>query len=444
MRRLLSALPVLLILAAILAVAGILLIPEQVESTWRRLGLPEAPLVQVETLLGRGPAAADVRLYGVLEARETYAMSELPGRISSVLVKEGNIVTAGETLAELDPTDVQARIKAANQAVLTAQLARAAVAAPPAVTNVAVADAAVAAAETNLENARRTLDQAERTLKQPLDIDSEVNRVRTLLPAAEAGISQAQAEVARVNVLLQSAQNDGSRDGKFLQSMLQAQVAAAQANVEAARAQQAGLQRSLTLLTHMRSNPIGLQAQATVARQEVNLAEAALAVARADRDATAAPPLPEAVSLAESQISAAETSLDLAKWQIDRQTITAPEGGKVLARLVEPGETVQPGAALFTIADTTELELRAYVALQDLPLVRLGQALPVEVVSGSEHPLQGVVTYIAPEAQFRPNNVLNLEDRGDMVFLIKLRLDNADGVLKPGMPADVMLSPAGA
>jgi len=442
MRRLLSILPVLLILAAVLAVVGILLIPDQVESTWRRLGLPEAPLVQVQTRLGRGPTTADVRLYGVLEARETYAMSELPGRISSVLVKEGKIVTAGETLAELDPTDSQARVEAASQAVRTAQLARDAVAAPPAATNVAVAEAAVAAAKTRLENARRTLEQAQRTLKQPLDIDAEVNRVRTVLPAAEAGVSQAQAEVARVNVLLESAQKDGSRDGKFMQSMLQAQLAAAQANVEAAKAQQAGLQRSLVLFTRMRNNPIGLQAQATAAQQEVNLAEAALAVARADRDAAAAPPLPEAVTVAETQIRAAETSLDLARWQADRQTITAPKGGKVLARLVEPGETVQPGAPLFTIADMTELEVRAYVALQDLPLVRLGEALPVEVVTLPGRPLQGVVTYIAPEAQFRPNNVLNLEDRGDMVFLVKLRLDNPNDVLKPGMPADVLLSPA--
>ena len=313
MRRLLSILPVLLILAAVLAVAGILLIPDQVENTWRRLGLPEAPLVQVQTRLGRGPTTADVRLYGVLEARETYAMSELPGRISSVLVKEGKIVTAGETLAELDPTDSQARVEAASQAVRTAQLARDAVAAPPAATNVAVAEAAVAAAETRLENARRTLEQAQRTLKQPLDIDAEVNRARTVLPAAEAGVSQAQAEVARVNVLLESAQKDGSRDGKFMQSMLQAQLAAAQANVEAAKAQYAGLQQSLVLFTRMRNNPIGLQAQANAAQQEVNLAEAALAVARADRDAAAAPPLPEAVTVAETQIRAAETSLDLAK-----------------------------------------------------------------------------------------------------------------------------------
>lgn len=444
MRRLLSALPVLLILAAILAVSGILLIPDQVESTWKRLGLPEAPLIQVTTFLGRGPTAADVRLYGVLEARETYAMSELPGLISAVLVKEGEVVPAGGKLAELDPTDVKAGVEASRETVLTAKLARDAVAAPPAATDVAVAEAAVSAAETRLENARRTMEQAQRTLKQPLDIEAEVNRVRTLLPAAEAGVSQAQAEVARVNVLLESAQKDGSRDGKFMQSMLRAQLAAAQANVEAAQAQQAGLQRSLTLLTRMRNNPIGLRAQATASQQEVKLAEAALAVAQADRDAVAAHPLPEAVEVAETQIHAAETSLDLAKWQAERQSITAPEGGKVLARLVEPGETAQPGAPLFTIADTTDLELRAYVALQDLPLVHLGQILPVEVVSLPDHHIQGVVTFIASEAQFRPNNVLNLEDRGDMVFLIKLRLDNPDDLLKPGMPADVLLPSAGA
>ncbi len=441
MRRLLSAIPVLLVLAVGLAIAGILLIPDQVGSAWRNAGLPEAPLVQVETLLGRGPIAKDIRLYGVLEVREAYAMSELAGRVNNVMVEEGDAVTAGQTLADLDPTDIKAQIDSADQAVQTARLARAAAAAPPSSANVAVADAAITAAQTRLENARRSLEQAQRNLKQPLDLNAEINRVTAMLPAAAAGVSQAEADVSRVKVLLDSAMRDGSRDGKFVQATLQEQLAAAQANVDAAKAQQSGLQKSLTLLKRMRDNPIGPQAQVTAAEQEVKLAEAALAVAQADRAVAAEPPLAEAVKVADAQVTTAQAGLDLAKWSSDRQTIVAPKGGKLLARLVEPGETVQPGAPLFTIADPSKLEVRAYVALQDLPLVHLGQTLPVEVVTLPGAPLQGTVTYIASEAQFRPNNVLNLEDRGDMVFLIKLALDNAGGALKAGMPADVILAP---
>ncbi len=109
------------------------------------------------------------------------------------------------------------------------------------------------------------------------------------------------------------------------------------------------------------------------------------------------------------------------------------------AKLIEKGETVTPGKPLITLADTRQMEVWVYVAAGDLHRIRLGDTLPVEVLALPDELFQAQVFYIAPEAQFRPTNVLNPDDRGDMVFQVKLQLDNQDGRLKPGMPADVLL-----
>ena len=48
-----------------------------------------------------------------------------------------------------------------------------------------------------------------------------------------------------------------------------------------------------------------------------------------------------------------------------------------------------------------------------------------------------VVTYIADQAEFTPRNVQTVEGRQNTVFAVKLKVDNQDSKLKPGMPADV-------
>ncbi len=441
MRRLPSLLLVLLIVAILAAVAAFFLTPARFDALWQQAHLPAAPLQRARTLLGQGAGAApaEIRLYGVLEATETYAMSELPGRTASVLIEEGQKVEAGQPLLKLDPAEIQAQVAAAEQALATAKAARAAVAAPPTETTIALADSAVAAAQTRVDSARRSLAQAQSDLEQPLDLDAQINQTRTLIPAAQAGIDQARAELARASVMLENARKDGSREGQFTQQMLTHQQAAAQSNIEAAQARLGGLQRALGLLQKMRANPLGLQAQANAIEQEVRVAEAALALAQAERAVVAEPPSRQAIAVADAQVQAAEAASKLAQWQADRLIVTAPAAGRVVQRLIEPGETIEPGKPLFTIIDASALDVRVYVALRDLPRLQLGARLPVEVAIPGGHRLDGAITYIAPEAQFRPNNILNPDDRGDMVFLVKLRLPNPEETLKAGMPVDVLL-----
>ncbi|NOZ51124.1 MAG: HlyD family efflux transporter periplasmic adaptor subunit [Chloroflexi bacterium] len=441
MRRLLSTLLSLIFVALIAATAALFLIPEQVQHTWQQLALPPEPLDRALTLVGQSPtgAATELRLYGVLEADTSHAMSVVAGRAQKVLVDEGDDVVAGQTVLELDPSTVQADIAAAAQTLAAAGAARDAVAAPPPATTLALADSAVEAAETRLQNARRNLDQAQSLLENPLAIQSQIDQTVTLIPAAEARISQAKAQLAQTDILLAKARNDLSREGQFSQQKLEQQKLAAQTEIKAAEARLQGLQSTLALLQQTKKEPLALQVAVHQAEREVVLAAASLEVARAQSDVAAAAPTEAAIAVADAQVQQAAAALALSRWQAEQLTITAPRSGRVLARLIEAGETVAPGKPLFTIADLSKMEVRIYVSELDLHRIQVGDNLPVEITAQAGQRQQGVVTFIAASAQFRPSNVLNPDDRGDMVFLVKLRLPNPDGVLKPGMPADVLL-----
>jgi len=209
--------------------------------------------------------------------------------------------------------------------------------------------------------------------------------------------------------------------------------------VQAAQARLDGLYRTYALLEEMRKEPLALLANLHQAENAVALAQAALEVARAQRAQQIAPPSPETVAVADAQVQKAQAALNLVQWQADRLLLSSPIAGRVQARLIEPGEMVQPGTPLLTLMDTSQMEVWIYVAEQDLHRVHLGDKLPVTVLAIPDKTFQGKVYFIAEQAQFRPNNVLNPDDRGDMVFLVKLHLANADALFKPGMPADVTL-----
>ncbi len=51
----------------------------------------------------------------------------------------------------------------------------------------------------------------------------------------------------------------------------------------------------------------------------------------------------------------------------------------------------------------------------------------------------GKVEYIAPEAEFKPANVYNSQERSELVFSMRVQVDNSSGELKAGLPADVTL-----
>lgn len=143
------------------------------------------------------------------------------------------------------------------------------------------------------------------------------------------------------------------------------------------------------------------------------------------------------LAAAEAGVESAQAALTLIDLQIERAEIRAPLDGTVLYRSVEPGELAVPGAPLIVLAQLDDLTITVFLPEDRYGEVDLGDQAEVEVDSFPDAIFSATVLRIADEAEFTPRNVQTAEGRRTTVFAIELRLDDPEGRLKPGMPADV-------
>jgi len=136
-------------------------------------------------------------------------------------------------------------------------------------------------------------------------------------------------------------------------------------------------------------------------------------------------------------VAQAQAGVDLLDAQIQKYTLRAPMNGVILTRSVEPGEFVQPGAVAMTLADLSQLTITVYVPEDRYGQIHRGQTAIVEVDSFSGVTFDARVTNISDHAEFTPRNVQTVEGRSATVYAVKLAVIDAEGRLKPGMPADV-------
>ena len=89
------------------------------------------------------------------------------------------------------------------------------------------------------------------------------------------------------------------------------------------------------------------------------------------------------------------------------------------------------------VTDLAHAWLTVYLPESDLGRIRLGQE--AEVVTDGGQPRKGTLTFVASKAEFTPRNVQTRDERVKLVYQVKVGLDNADGLFKPGMPAEARL-----
>lgn len=140
-----------------------------------------------------------------------------------------------------------------------------------------------------------------------------------------------------------------------------------------------------------------------------------------------------------AELRVVDAKLAVLEDQIRRGVIRNPVRGTVLLAYAEPFELVQPGAPLYRVANLDTLELRAYVSGGQLAGLRIGQGVHVEYDQDedSNHRTEGVVTWIASQAEFTPKLIQTKEERVNLVYAFKVRVPNPDGALKIGMPGEV-------
>jgi HlyD family secretion protein len=166
-----------------------------------------------------------------------------------------------------------------------------------------------------------------------------------------------------------------------------------------------------------------------------------------------------AIAVLESQLAALQSSLQNNASSIDAQSsaieiqiaqvndmlskcvITSPITGTVLAKYAEAGELAVVGKPLFKVADTKRLFLRAYLTLNQLSDIKLGQKVKVVADFGGDNrrEYEGAVTWISEKSEFTPKSIQTKDDRQNLVYAVKIAIVN-DGYVKIGMYGELMIN----
>lgn len=432
------------------------------EATRRVCRLCIATLFVVHLMLlsacGGAEPAGPVKASGFIESEEVAIAPELGGRVAELSVEEGDEVEAGQVLARLDGTLLEAQIAAAEAAleVAQAQLALAEAGARP--EQIRKAEAQLAQAEAARDGAYRAWQDAIAMRDNPQELDAQIAQARAQVTAAEAALARAVAlkDAAEIGndafYDAQEALEEARRQWEQIPEPfrpplpvlpLEAHLAPnaywkAWVGVNTAQAALDGARAALADLYRLRNDPQQMNAQVNAAEAQYRVAKAAVQVAAAQLEALRAGATAEEIAIAEAQVEQAQATLDTLLVLRDKLTIAAPVGGLVLEMSLHRGELAAPGITLLTLGDLDEVRLTVYVPEKRLGQVMIGQQVEVRVDSFPERVFAGTVVAIASEAEFTPHNVQTQEERVNMVFAVDVQIPNPDHALKPGLPADAV------
>jgi len=424
----------------------------------------------IRALLDKGNGALTAS--GTIEAVDITISPELGGKVVEVNVDEGDAVSTGDVLFRLDDATYQAQ-----RAVAVASLNLATAAS-------STADAAQATAQANffpVLDAARAESAATRTsdwrgvnpagytlpggyfsqLDQMAAAQAEVDNaqvardltqdsLRTLLvESASAEFTTAETRLLNARAALIVAQDVLTRASLSNNTDLQntAQIAYDDAKTELEDAQ--STYDSLKN-TEADKSIIIVRADLAVAQERYEAAQDRLLTLQTGKNspkvAVVRAALQQAIFAADQAYLAvvqAEASLALIDVQIGKLTVTAPADGVILTRNIEPGEVIAPSAAVMTLGRLDSLTITVYIPEDRYGELSLGQSATVSVDSFPGETFTASVIHIADQAEFTPRNVQTVEGRKSTVFAIKLLVQEPDGKLKPGMPADVTFDDKG-
>lgn len=187
-----------------------------------------------------------------------------------------------------------------------------------------------------------------------------------------------------------------------------------------------------------------LLAEGAISQAQADFARAAARQA-AERESSAASiarllsagPRADAVVAARARVAEAEAALATARRASSQLVVLAPEPGVVTVRAAEPGEVLQAGQPVIVLADQSRPWVRVYVNQRDLPFVKVGARVEARLDGAPDRPLAGRVSVVSPRAEFTPRVALTEDERADMLFGVKVQLEDPHRLARAGLPVTV-------
>jgi multidrug resistance efflux pump len=363
-------------------------------------------------------AAGTLSGNGTVEATEVDIGSRISGRLLTVVPREGEAVRRGQEVATLETAELEAQVAQARGNLAAAEAGAAELGAGTRIEEIRVLKAQVQSARDVQAQAQARLDLVRAGTRPEI-----LEQLRAAVRQAVAAADDAQRDLERVGRLAE-------------QGMV------ARRDLDVATARRDGVVAALDAARQRLAEAEGGARPEEVRAAEASLAQAAALVtsAQASLDLAVAGPRRETLKAAEARVEAARGAVAATEALLAQTRIAAPTEGRVTLRNAEPGEVVTPGFPIIRIADLARVWLRVYVPEPQIGRVKVGQRATVSVDAFPGRPFPGVVTEIAERPEYTPKNVQTREERAKLVFGVKIEVENPGGELKPGMPADAVIT----
>jgi HlyD family secretion protein len=393
---------------------------------------------------------------GTIEAEQIAIAPEISGKVAEVLMSEGDQVKAGDVLFRLDDSLLLAQRDVASSNLSIAQSAR------------QLAEAGLATIVVQAGNLRTSdwwlegpdgyslpgwyFSREENVNAQQVEVKNSQTaltdtktKLDTLLAdpnnaeflAAETGLANAKATMTVVTDVYNRANT--ALDGADLRSSAQDLYDAARDELDAAQDAYDDLMygEGAQAIINARADLAVAEERYQSARDLLLAAESGINAANLAGSESALRKAEVSVEQARLVVEQAKANLALIDIQIAKLTIKAPVDGSILTSTVKVGEVIVAGSTAMQLGELDNLTIVVYVPETLYGQLNLGQSATLTVDSFPGEQFTAAVTIIADQAEFTPRNVQSVEGRGATVYAITLRVNDPEGKLKPGMPADV-------
>ncbi len=219
-----------------------------------------------------------------------------------------------------------------------------------------------------------------------------------------------------------------------------------QEEIDQARAALAAAQANLANAKISYQRQSGLVSRGATPQQTLDDARMALDSAQAKLDGDQSRltelingPRQQDIDAARAQYQAAQAQVDLAQTALNNTKLYAPVDGIIMTRVIEPGTVVLPSSIVYSMANTSEVWVRAFVPEPMLGRVAPGTKVTITTDLKDGKTYHGSIGYVSPVAEFTPKTVETPDLRTQLVYRLRIRVTDADEALRQGMPVTVTL-----
>lgn len=146
---------------------------------------------------------------------------------------------------------------------------------------------------------------------------------------------------------------------------------------------------------------------------------------------------PQEIKQAEAALEEARAQYAQAALNVSDTRLITPSGGTILTRTVEPGTMLSAGSSVLTLLLTQPVWVRAYISEANLQNAVPGRSVLIYTDGHPDRPYHGSIGFVSPSAEFTPKSVETTDLRTDLVYRVRIVVQDADVALRQGMPVSL-------